>query len=49
MLCDSLQTIYQDKNEGSSSRRADTIYTREINEYMKGEYIGRFRRRFTGI
>ena len=25
------------------------IYTREIGKYIEGEYIGRFRRRFTGI
>jgi len=52
-LCDSLQTIYQDENKRSSSRRADImdsiICIGKLSGYIEGKYVGRLGRRFTVI
>ena len=43
-----MQTIYQDKDEGDGSRRANSvgplIYTERISRYMEGKHIEGFGR-----
>ena len=43
-FCNSIQVIYQNKNERKVDRRADTLdldtCVERISRYMKGEYVG---------
>ena len=48
-----MQTIYKNKDEGSSSGETDSvdivIHVERIDKYVKGKHIGRFREKIIKI